>query len=446
MVSKFEATIRRYWLFDLGFIIYFIYYLGPLTDLVNASLVRLSNMPFALGMIILATTILFFRDNVFRLITPGGRAILILLIIMTLAIFVKTLFFDQNEIDFVYVDFEAAALFLTGIMLGMNHFNWEHLLKVYKNVLLVGIFTNLIALAFLEGLSRDLTEGSIVNKMQVLLYPATFTIFLFPFTKNRKDKAIYLTAFLLFFIEQLIFQKRLPTIRLMVTVVFISIIVSQYRRTQFFTYILNFLRYNSAISFAILLVIALSVVVGFNLSQSVSGLLDRYTVSGSVARTAMEDGRYQLALDVFLNIMSKGYFLFGQGFGGALSGGMIYWTIETSSSFQKFSTHVIEFGQIWPLWKGGIFYWLLITVIFIGGIFRLPSARTNYLALSCWAFTLITWLFLFGEEFWHSPMLILLIGAALGYLYNKDISRYLNPPKQFVVRKSFSPYIGLKKR
>ncbi len=444
MISKFEANIRRYWLFDLGFIIYIIYYLGPLTDLYNVSLVRLSNIPFALGMMIISTVFLFFRDHSFYRLTRGGRVAVVMLSLLLILILLKSLFYDKNVIDILYVDFEAATLFLIGILFGINHRNWEHILKLFKRVLVLGILTNVIAITFLEGISRDVTEGSIANRMQVLLYPSTFLIFLFPFIKSRNDRIIFLSAFLLFFIEQILFQKRLPIIRLVVTMLFISIIVSQYSRTNFFTYIVNFLRYNTAISFSILLVIGFSVIIGFNLIQSVGGLIERYTLSGSVAETAMQDGRYQLALDVFLNIVASGYLVPGQGFGGALSGGMIYWTLETSSSFKKFSTHVIEFGQIWPLWKGGIFYWLALTTVFIGAIFRQKSARTNYLGLACWAFVLISWLFMFGENFWHTPLLILLIGCALGYLYNKDLSRYYNPVKQYV-RKSFSPYIGTRR-
>jgi hypothetical protein len=422
MAISIENHLRRYGMLDIGFIMYILYFISPLTfELFNFSIVRLSHLLLALGLITIGTVWLFFRDHSDYLIKPTARFYVLFIAFAILAILAKSIFLDKNDFNLMYVDLESALLFLCGLMFGVNRQNWNYIIRLYLWILIIGIITNLLAIPFLQSLGRTDAENSLLNKMQGLLFPATFFIYLVPFSP-KKTRFVYLVAFILLFVDQLLFQKRLPILRILTTIVVFSIMMSGFRKTPGLNYIVNVMRNSLLLLGVISIVVLIAVMAGFNLDQSYSNLMHRFTSSGSVAQTAIEDGRYQLALNVFYKIIASGNFLFGQGFGGVLSGGMIYWTLETSSSIQKFSTNSIEVGQIWPIWKGGIIFWLVITFTFLYGIFRFKSTKGNYLAMSCWAFSLITWLFFFGENFWHTPLFVFLIGCCLGYLLNRNLA------------------------
>ena len=327
--------------------------------------------------------------------------------------------------DTIISDLEVLIFFLGGIFIGMRRENWNFIIKFYVVALIIGTVLNIIALTMLPGLSRSEVYGSLAYDIQYLIWPGMFLIMLVFNDVPKKTRIILVAVFVLNIIEQLVFQKRFPTVKL--AVLFIMVFFALPFRD------INKTRGESFITKA-----ALTLLVGFGvvgmlinynveIGTSFGYLTNRFTgTSGSVVTTSLQDNRFQMIGIVIDNIRGTEV-LIGKGMGSWILDTGLWWNTDTANMYDKDFHGVtgIEVGQVWPYWKGGFFFLFLINSMFIYLISKYKNYKSDKFLLFCWTTVLFHFVSLFGESWVGTHQLnLILYGMCMGQLmvvYKSDV-------------------------
>lgn len=349
------------------------------------------------------------KRNVYINNTLSRSLILLIGIIYSLILAI----INNNYFFFVFRDFEVLFILFLFIKFSMDKEFLEIIIIYLKNSLIFGIILSFIGFLNLTGLDRSSTEKSLLNSFQIFLYPIYFFTLFIPLITRKKDKMIIYTALLIFIVMQVLFQKRLPTIHIFVTIIISFFLISKYK--------------SNLIKSTILIVAILIIPILF-FQEQLTGLFTRYTQYGDVIQTARYDGRYDLAYYVYSFLSNTNQIFSGIGLGGIVYGPTFWWTLYLPNMEIRNATDTIEFGAIWPFWKGGvilgyIYYFIILEVIVN---FRKKIEEINIKPF--YYFILIHFIFLFGENYFNqaSILYVTCLGISLGLMYNERNNQKIN--------------------
>jgi hypothetical protein len=139
------------------------------------------------------------------------------------------------------------------------------------------------------------------------------------------------------------------------------------------------------------------------------------------------DTRLYIGYVVVDNLITSNSYLVGKGFGGYFLDPRLYWTVQTDEGTFNGAAQ-IEIGQTWPVWKGGLLFWLSINALFISLVFSFRKYRKSNFSLACWAFILTHFIFLLGENIWTGPyqFYLIILGVAIGHLLGRGPEQEYN--------------------
>jgi hypothetical protein len=295
-------------------------------------------------------------------------------------------------------------------------------------LLVYGLILNIASLPMIKSVLREDTEGSVTNKLQVLIYPTLFYIYLFKYRARRLDKVIIMATFVLFIIEQILFQKRLPSVRIIFTLFLMTYIQNLAVNPSFWTFFRNAIKRVLLIGLPVgAAILIISNIFGLRITDSLKLYNERVTGKYGFVHNLVYDTRYYIGAVVVENLVTSYSFILGKGFGGYLLDPRLYWTVDTGEG-QFNGTTQIEIGQTWPVWKGGLLFWISINALYISLAKRFRKYRSSQFSLTCWAFVLTQFIFLMGENIWTGPyqLFIILIGASIGHLLGRNAEQEFN--------------------
>ncbi len=378
-------------------------------------LIRLSYMPYALLLIFIASILSVVNSSYIfvREFKPLFYLFVFSFVTMLIVGVIR-----KNPINLLYPDIEGLTIFLSGMLMGSRKENWNIILRVFFIVLLFGTIISFISIFSLQGLERSITEHSLVNKLQGLLFPVYFLFLLYPIYRRKQRKQLVIISIVLLFILSIIFQKRLTFLHVLVTVLLFS-----------YFYLKTITRKNNKLlrnfSLFLLLVFLFSFTVqllsfaGYDLSYSTQAFYDRAIGNTGFISKVEHDGRYKIAGDVINEIFKSGNSILGYGLGGYISIPNMWYSMYIGTTLMTHTASSIEVGQTWPLWKGGLLFTLVYQLLSLKLIFLYKKIKKNYFLLANWAFLLISYLFFYGEHFWTGVgnlFFLFLLGSSYGVL------------------------------
>ena len=334
----------------------------------------------------------------------------------------------NNPIGLFYMDFEGVMILFGSLLLGARRKNWEYIDKLILLLLAYGLILNIASLPMIKSVLREDTEGSVTNKLQVLIYPTLFYIYLFKYRARRLDKVIIMATFVLFIIEQILFQKRLPSARIIFTLFLMTYIQNLATNPSFWNYLHTVIKRVLLIGVPVAVaILIISNIFGLRITESFKVYNERVTGKYGVVHNLVYDTRYYIGAVVVEDRITSKSFIRGKGFGGYLLDPRLYWTVDTGEG-QFNGTTQIEIGQTWPVWKGGLLFWIGINALYISLAKRFRKYRNSQFSLACWAFVLTQFIFLMGENIWTGPyqFFIILIGASIGHLLGRNAEQEFN--------------------
>jgi len=423
---------RERWIFLSlagSFIIYALYH--------TSALFEEFSLPIPITLTISAVGLILFCLSVFwslkigkeegGIFPPESQKWIVLLVLSFLLMSATGLYLN-NPIALFYNDFEGVVILFGSILLGARRKNWEHIDKLFIVLLFYAIVVNTVSLPLIKSFAREDTEHSVTNKLQVLLYPVLFYIYLYKYRVRKLDKIIIISAFVLFIIEQILFQKRLPSLRIIITLLIMVYIQNIRTNPSFWSYLGNVARRALLIFIPVAIaVVVISTVIDLKIADSLRLFNERITGKYGFVHNIVYDTRLYIASVVIENIFSNYNYVVGRGFGGYILDPRLYWIVDTGEG-QFNGTSQIEIGHTWPVWKGGLLFWISINALFISLVVSFRKYRNSYFNLACWAFILIHFIFLLGENIWTGPwqFYLIVLGASIGHLLGRSSEKEFN--------------------
>lgn len=374
------------------------YFLSPGKDIYSFKyLVRLG--PY----IIFFASLIVLVKNKLNHIQPFYKIWLIFIVIYTIFMgFIGI----KNSVSYhpFLTDTETMLLFLSGIIIGSNVRYWKYIDKAYLSIFVLGIFITLAGMTTLNIFSREETTTSLIYRTQYLLAPITFFIMTWDIRKKISEKIIISFTFCLYFFEQLIFQKRAPSIRLILALLLFLLL---FPATKLFNKQTPKRIALSVITIIILIFFSMSY--SMEIKNSYSGLVTRISQSRS------DTYRFEQMEIVYenMNTFDK---IFGRGLGGyIIDSRLTAWEISVDDTLVNGKTE-IEIGNFWYFFKGGFVFLVIFLIGIISMIFSYKKALSSPLKLYSWSLLLIFFVFQMIEGFWGSEMHLftLLTGLCVG--------------------------------
>lgn len=305
---------------------------------------------------------------------------------------------ETDNIRIVFItDLQIYIRFFLMLILGFRWIAFMEIKKAAMVILVAGVICNLISLSFNTNYLRDQfalgLEKPIVYQIQYVLLPSCLYIFLYD-KLTRTEKVIIATAFTLCAIEQLIFQKRLPTTRILLTLsVFLSLPLIFSNDISNFVQKL-FKRIGIIIS-VLLCGIIILVYFGFSFNLYYDALVQRFFQKGDLRETIEDDTRWEIGEVFYEQLSAQNDFISGRGFGGVVYDFNFQFQDDANNSYRPNS----EMGIPTLILKGGIFfaiYWGIVLIIILA---RSRICFKNNYSFALWAHAIIWFIFFYGEGF-----------------------------------------------
>lgn len=323
-------------------------------------------------------------------------------------------YFSNNEFvkDVYEIEFCVYLRFFCIMTLGYNFIFYSEFKSGLLILLFIGLVLNILAIGIQESFMRDLNTGPILAyKIQHLLVPAIFFIY----QQDRLtiiQKRLVIVSFILLFIEQFLFQKRLPIAR-----IFLIILVLSYAYAFLKIYGSNLAMVLRAhlrnILIASIIIGAMSII-GLDLLQYGIATFDRFFLEGNFSETLESDDRWKIGEIIMLNLQESNQLLFGKGFGGVVYHDSFFLDIEDGIKYRSAS----EMGIPTIFLKGGFVLLLIIMTIVFKALKSYKYAKQNTFLFSCWSFLFVWTIFLYSEGFIVSINSLndLILGYSIGVL------------------------------
>ena len=307
-------------------------------------------------------------------------------------------------------DFFKWVFFMGMFYIGATPKFWMYFLK--WGIIIMIIASVLSAMELIYGgfsyMRGEWSEDSYLYQLQAAYAPIMLLLSYYLFTPHKKYTLITITLFAFFVILQFYFQKRLPLLRIVLTIVVL----------------MHFLRKKSGFTkqFRMIVLLVIVTVVGivyFLPKQYYEATIDRFFERGTMEQTVEQDARYQILNSAMeATFSSPRTVFFGQGMGGYITG--YFWgkkVVVNGNEVDGLATFEIGPACMW--FQYGIFFVVLVYGFMARLLFGIKKYKRDSLALSCWVFLLVFFIMNFvGESFptIHTVLMTATVAITMGYL------------------------------
>lgn len=310
-------------------------------------------------------------------------------------------------------------MFAAFFYLGKKILYWEYLKKTLIAILFISVALSALELltsGFNYVLSlRGMGDDSYLYDIQIGFCSVSFCLIYCVFTGTKTEKIIAITAFAFYLFLQFYFQKRLPLVRIAISILLLFYIAHATNQSIYSK--------RSYLVLAIVLIFASLLVIP---KDFINATLSRFFASGTATETISSNSRY-LILNNAVNhtLSSPRTFLFGEGTGGCTTGDFVEKHIEVNGEIVD-GLQEFEIGWASYFFEYGVVFLLLFYSFLFMCIFRFNSYKKDPLALACWAQVSIVTIFsIIGESFPNvsTPLSLVLLASPLGYLSSRHQSQ-----------------------
>jgi len=307
--------------------------------------------------------------------------------------------------DFQY-DLFGYLRFMVIILIGFHREFFTTIKKAMFIILTTGILANIFGIFSADTFVRALVEEkTLAYKMQYMLIPAFYYLFIYD-KLTLYEKRIVIIAISLYAVEQILFQKRLPTVRVilyLVAYIYSLKILTQSAKFSFnvilkkvFLFVLGFSVFIKILTF-----------IGFNIGDYFDLLIQRFYSSETVGDTIEEDARWEIGEIFYESLWNSGEFFTGRGLGSVVYHDSFLKDDENGFAYRSGS----EMGLPTMFLKGGIFLIGLFAVYLFKILKLYKKTKTNIYLYTSWVMVIIWFIFLYAEGFighFYNPHEILL--------------------------------------
>lgn len=328
----------------------------------------------------------------------------------------------ENDL-FVYLRFFICVL------IGFQREYYTTIKKAMMILLVFGVAVNFLSLFSSDTFVRSmLEEKSLAYKLQYILLPSFFYLFQLD-SLTRKEKIIVLSAVILYFLEQILFQKRLPTFRVITTLIFYFYSIKLLTKGKFGTKLI--VRRFLIFSISVFLTVQLFALVGFNISEYGGLLFDRFFNEGTVGETIADDSRWKIGETFYQNLEKTNEYFSGRGIGSVIYDNTFLFEDTSGRSYRS----AAEMGLPTMLLKGGIVLIGLFALILIKFIGLFKVCRKDEYLFGAWATVIIWFIFLYSEGFIGN--LLSVFEILLGYSIGMVLSAASQNGKRFIPNEKY---------
>jgi hypothetical protein len=334
-----------------------------------------------------------------------------------------------NPRYYLLVDLEVMLVLLCGILLGAQPEVWPLLLRAYSWVFALGIPIVLLGLFQLDLVSMRFGGKFTAEAYdsQYLLWPVGFFVLLYGSLSRLRTRGVVLLTFGMCLLEQVLFQKRAPTGRLL-TFLALTVVLLVMDRRQGLRRLVALPRLVMSGAVA---VIVCATVLGLSVPDMTDAFVLRVTQSQGQQASSFDNARFEFA-GRLLDALQGSERWFGRGFGGYLVDSTFGYYILTGEGALVRGAASIEIGHTWAILKGGFVFLVVFNLPFLAALARgVAWRRLNPLDRAAWAFVATTVAFLFTESLMTHPNQLywLLVGAAIGRLVMSRRAARVDPER-----------------
>lgn len=312
----------------------------------------------------------------------------------------------------------AVILFLSGVIYGISSDEGRALDSIYpKGMFWIGVPIMTIGFYLAEDTSLWLLRKSFAYEASILLIPSTFFILCLDRIKSLYTKIYAWASVLAYTLSQVLFAKRAPILRIFAALwIGLVLMPSWLGKSRFRTS--NLLLAGSVL--IPILTVAVLNVEAFETSFERFRGFGAFVGATSSTYEESESEMFRLReLGIFIENMSLQEIIFGTGIGSfVVDPRLTGWEITVGPAGDTIEgKNVMHIGLSWSFYKGGLLFFLLFNIGIICILFRFRQFKRNPMAMNCWAFLLLMFLFSFVEGLSMQPgteLITFLVGACVG--------------------------------
>ena len=346
----------------------------------------------------------------------------IFLILIGYMILISILNTDKTSAVFEY-DLFTFLRFYIALVIGFRREYFNTIKNALMLFLLFGIFFNFYSLFTADTFIRAyVEEKTLAYKLQYMLLPG-FYYLMFYQELDKNEKRIVLISVFFYALEQILFQKRLPTVRVFVCLIFFLYSINLFAKGQ--------LKIISLISKVVLILLVFFVFsqlltsLGFNIAQYSELLFERFYISDTIEETFNEDTRWLIGESFYESLHQSGHFFSGRGIGGVVYDNTFLMSDESGRLYRSAS----EMGIPTIILKGGFPLLFFFGFLLMSFILKYKKATKNIYLFANWSTVIIWFIFLYAEGFIgnNSSPFEILLAYSIGFV--------LSNPTEFRIKK-----------
>lgn len=345
----------------------------------------------------------------------------IFLFLILYMILISVLNVDKDASVFEY-DLFSFLRFYIALLFGFRRVYFNTIKKAMMLFLVFGIAFNFYSLFTSDTFIRALLEEkTLAYKLQYMLIPGFYYIMFYD-KLNKNEKWIVLVSVLLYALEQVIFQKRLPTIRVFITLLFYLYSINLFskgssRQSTLFRKI-------CLILIVVFIFVQFFTLIGLDIANYFELLIERFYTSDTLEETLDEDARWLIGESFYESLQESNQFFSGRGLGSVVYDNSFLMTDENGRPFRSSA----EMGIPTILLKGGFPLLFLFVIILIRFLLMYKKVIKNVYLFGSWAIVIVWFIFLYAEGFIgnNSSPFEVLLAYSIGFVLSNPSEARIN--------------------
>jgi hypothetical protein len=306
--------------------------------------------------------------------------------------------------------------FFICILIGFQREFYTTIKKAMMIILFLGVIANVLSLFTSDTFIRSLIEEkTLTYKIQYILIPGFF--YLFQFDKlNKNERRIVTAAVIVYALEQVLFQKRLPTLRVLITLLIYIYSIGLFGKSGINSRLI--LQRLFIFIFGIFFAIKLFALLGFNISEYFELLVKRFYIEDTVQDTIDEDERWKIGESFYEALSNSNEFFSGRGIGAVIYDNTFLMDDANGRPYRP----AAEMGLPTMLLKGGVIFIGFFALIFIKFLQLYKVCRKNEYLFGAWVTVMVWFIFLYAEGFIGNILSMneILLGYSIGLVLSSS--------------------------
>jgi hypothetical protein len=306
--------------------------------------------------------------------------------------------------------------FFICILIGFQREFYTTIKKAMMIVLFFGVIANVLSLFSSDTFIRSLIEEkSLTYKIQYILIPGFF--YLFQFDKlNKNEKRIVIASVTIYALEQVLFQKRLPTLRVLITLLIYIYSIGLFGKSGISSRII--VQRIFIFVFGIFFAVQLFALLGFDISEYFELLVERFYKEDTVEDTIDEDERWKIGEAFYEALQNSNEFFSGRGIGSVIYDNSFLMNDSMGRSYRA----AAEMGLPTILLKGGVIFVGIFVLILIKVTQLYKVCRKNEYLFAAWVTVMVWFIFLYAEGFIGNLLSMneILLGYSIGLVLSSS--------------------------